>query len=186
MPDLSPKNISRRHFLFAASGRAQEAADKQLPILPWADSADVVSHCTGCLTCVQACPEEIIIAQGALVTVDFSKNGCSFCEACAEVCDEPVFAPVETRELSKPWHGLANISKACLTLTGVICQSCFDFCDQSAIRFSLNSSAIATPAILEDLCTGCGFCIASCPSSAISIDFDVSQTDHVTISAGVS
>jgi ferredoxin-type protein NapF len=135
------------------------------------------------MACVEACPEKVIVAEGDRVSVNFSENGCSFCQACAEICKEPVFASAEMRQMSNPWHGAAKISTACLTLSGVVCQSCGDFCDQSAIRFSPNSNAIATPAILEDRCTGCGYCLASCPADAISIDFVIGAGAPITLTA---
>ena len=74
---------------------------------------------------------------------------------------------------AKPGRVLAAVSSACLTLRGVACQSCRDACPQSAIRFR-PSRAIAQPEIDSERCTGCGDCIAPCPTDALVI----TATEH--------
>lgn len=62
----------------------------------------------------------------------------------------------------------ATVSGACLTYLGVACQSCRDACPESAIRFR-PSRAIAQPEIDGERCSGCGDCLAPCPTQALSI-----------------
>lgn len=63
---------------------------------------------------------------------------------------------------------VATVSGACLTYLGVACQSCRDACPESAIRFR-PSRAIAQPEIDSERCSGCGECLAPCPTRALSI-----------------
>ena len=67
-----------------------------------------------------------------------------------------------------PTRALAMVSSACLALNGVACQSCRDACPTAAIRFR-PSRAIAQPEIDAERCSGCGDCLAPCPTQALSI-----------------
>lgn len=62
----------------------------------------------------------------------------------------------------------ARIDDGCLTLSGVMCESCADICEQRAIRF-VRRGAIKQPLIDADACSGCGECLSVCPADAISI-----------------
>lgn len=62
----------------------------------------------------------------------------------------------------------ACIGTGCLTLSGVMCESCADICDDQAIRF-VRRGAIKQPVLDADACSGCGECLSVCPANAISI-----------------
>lgn len=63
---------------------------------------------------------------------------------------------------------IARIGDACLTLRGVMCESCADICEQRAIRF-IRRGAIKQPLIDADACSGCGECLSVCPANAIAM-----------------
>ena len=154
-------NPSRRALL---RGRFQ--TDAHTVRLPWA-KADAVftAQCTRCGDCVRACPEQIVRnGEGGFPHIDFNLGACTFCHACVDSCTQPIFQSDE-----KPWHAVAHISAQCLTQQNVFCQNCKDACDPRAIQFQFGRNGIAFPNILLDACTGCGACVAPCPTHAIQI-----------------
>ena len=160
---------SRRAFLFGA--QAEPRVDAGLRP-PWTLPDAFMDACTGCGSCVPACPEGIVtLDEQSLAAVDFRRGSglCSFCGACADVCPEPVFLALAFRAGTPPWTLRAEIGAGCLTHDGVMCQSCKDACGDSAIRFVYAAGRVAQPVIDLDRCTGCGACVGPCPASAIEI-----------------
>ena len=118
--------------------------------------------------CVASCDEEIIfILKDGTPSVDFSKSGCTFCEDCASVC-EPNVLSLENVHTAEKLNASFRISlEGCVAHHGVICFSCKEPCIDDAILFN----GMFNPIIDTDKCTGCGFCVARCPTQAI--DFNV-------------
>jgi ferredoxin-type protein NapF len=132
---------------------------------PWADPERLHDLCTRCGACERACPEGIVIAsEGALPAIDFHRGECTFCGACAEACPLPIF---DRRGL--PWAIRAAIGERCLTLRGVVCQSCADACPTRAIGFAPVVRSVPRPRVDLNACTGCGACVAGCPTAAITL-----------------
>jgi ferredoxin-type protein NapF len=97
--------------------------------------------------------------------VSFDGNECTFCEKCAQACEEPVFdlSRAQAFELK------ATIKSGCLQEHGISCQSCRDTCPQSAIRVDLTKRPFGRLKVDETACTGCGACLAVCPQDVISL-----------------
>lgn len=139
---------------------------KGLPLpwaLPWTQFSAGCSRCDGC---IKACPEQIIVrGEGGFPTLDFTRGECTFCGQCVDACNEPLFL---LRTLS-PWSLKAHIGSGCLAFGKVFCQSCQDACETRAIRFRPVVGGIPTPSIEPADCTGCGACVAGCPTQAITV-----------------
>ena len=74
------------------------------------------------------------------------------------------------RRASRPGPSVAAIGEACLTLRGVVCQSCRDACPTARhpLRTRLRARRRGRASTL-DACTGCGACVAGCPTAAITV-----------------
>lgn len=156
------EGFSRRGFL---TGRQAPAFR---PVPPGVDMTSL-SACTGCGDCVRACPQDILLVSDGRVAVDFSLGECTFCNACAEACVEPVFAAIHAEQPAARavMSHVAAISDACLARQGVTCMSCRDACPEEAIRFAPRAGGPFLPVLDASLCSGCGACIAPCPTDAI-------------------
>jgi len=133
--------------------------------MPWAVDA-FADLCQRCDDCISACEESILVAgDGGYPTVDFQRGGCSFCGACAQACRHAAL----DRTLAQPWRLVATIGADCLSAQGITCRSCGDACESRAIRFRLQLGGRALPTLDASLCSGCGSCIAICPTHVIHI-----------------
>lgn len=155
-------DLSKRRWFTASKG-----LDGQ-PRLPWLNQSKVFSDvCTRCGQCVDHCETKIIIkGDGGFPQVDFSRGECTFCYQCAARCPEPLFIERE----AAPWSIKATISESCLAQQNVECRSCGDMCEPMAIEFTLAVGKVAQPNIEIDACSGCGACVAACPTSSISVN----------------
>ena len=125
------------------------------------------SECPSCKSkaCVTSCDEKIIfIAEDGTPTLSFNKNGCTFCDECANSCEANVLS-LKNTETATWLNAVFKISlEACVAHHGVICHSCKEPCIDDAILFN----GMFNPIIDDDKCTACGFCISRCPTQAIS------------------
>ncbi|AAN54718.1 ferredoxin-type protein NapF [Shewanella oneidensis MR-1] len=134
---------------------------------PWVrEEVEFTDVCTRCSACITACETKIIFkGDGGFPEISFKDNECTFCAQCATICpEEKLFDLSQT-----PWQHQAVIQDNCLTFQGIWCQSCKDACEPRAIGFTLSVGQAPMPKIDTSLCTGCGACVAPCPSQAISI-----------------
>ncbi|MEZ8723310.1 ferredoxin-type protein NapF [Vibrio pomeroyi] len=156
MVDLSKRRLFSRRKVDSSQIR-----------LPWIENLESFADgCTRCGKCIENCETKIIIAgDGGFPTVDFSIDECTFCYQCADVCPEPIFKPKQ----GEPWQAKAQISDRCLAQQNVECRSCGDMCEPMAIQFQLRAGSVALPKIKLDECSGCGACVAVCPTSAILV-----------------
>ena len=161
---------SRRDFLTAFKKPLESVKQKEDLIVrpPYGFSESLFqSECVACedKACVASCEEEIIVIRaGGTPMLNFSKKGCTFCEACAEACAPNVLA-LENQHTSEQINARFIIStEACVAHNDVICFSCKEPCIDDAILFN----GMWNPVIDMNLCTGCGFCQSRCPTNAIS------------------
>jgi len=113
---------------------------------------------------VASCEEKIIVLDAAgIPTLDFSVNGCTFCEACATACEADVLSL--ERSDGREWiNARFRIqTEGCMAHHGVVCFACKEPCMEDAILFN----GMFHPVIDEARCTGCGFCLGRCPTHAI-------------------
>jgi len=115
-------------------------------------------HCSG--KCKEACEENIIeIAPDKTPYIDFQKGGCTFCKKCFDFCDLGVLNFGEKKRIAAYFK---IEPKKCLAWVKIVCNSCLDVCNDKAITFN----NLFNPSI-NNQCVGCGFCLVSCPVSAI-------------------
>ena len=130
---------------------------------PYAVVDTTFGECKTCAApCVGECEEKIIKRDAlGIPFLDFSVNGCSDCQKCLEACTPNV--------LNNPQRFIeakARISTmSCMSHHETICFSCKEPCLDNAIVFE----GMFRPIIIPDKCTGCGYCIAVCPSAAITM-----------------
>ncbi|MCL2020648.1 MAG: ferredoxin-type protein NapF [Betaproteobacteria bacterium] len=154
---------------------------------PWAvDEALFTRACVRCGVCVAACPTGLLAeGAGGFPEADFQRAHCTFCADCVHACaeharqNESSQAPalIFSSDLP-PWTIRATINTACLPHKGVLCRSCEEHCEAGAIRFTPRVGSPAKPEITELRCTGCGECVASCPTHAISMQTPLPPSPH--------
>lgn len=155
--------VNRRQFL--------SLKNKSSPVRPpWSvDELLFQDACTRCSDCITACPENILIREGVngYPIVDFKRGECTFCGDCAKAC--PTTALNDPESSLTAWVIKAQVGDGCLAKQQVICTTCAEQCEARAIRFTPLVGAVAQPDINNDACTGCGACIAPCPTQAIEV-----------------
>lgn len=156
--------MARRAFF---QGKSQQAASVVRP--PWSvPEQQFLKDCTRCHDCITACPTRIITpGSGGYPTIDFMRGECLFCDACSLACEPHVL--LGSSADTPAWNLTLTITDACLAYKKVECRVCAEACQESAIRFPPRLGGIAWPIINNELCTGCGACIAPCPSTATTL-----------------
>jgi ferredoxin-type protein NapF len=161
---------SRRGVLTSLFGRAKAQKNQnEFCVRPpyHQEGYEFSTHCVTCndTPCMNACEENIIILDAAHTPcLDFTKGGCTFCEACASACPSGVLSLTCKEE--KSLHVKAEIDiLSCMAWHQSLCNTCLDACESHAILFL----GLFRPHIERDACNGCGMCIGICPSSAILI-----------------
>jgi len=156
----------RELFSFLSSSLKSAGKEKEIIIRPpyYNDLNAFDTECQNCEgICATLCQEQIIIiAEDKTPRLNFSKNGCTYCDDCATACEFDVLN-VEDKKLIDA--GIRINESTCLSWQGVMCFSCKDPCLEDAIEFK----AMFMPTIDQDKCTACGFCVSRCPSNALDI-----------------
>ncbi|MGH1349307.1 MAG: ferredoxin-type protein NapF [Methyloligellaceae bacterium] len=159
----TPSSVSRRDFL---RGRKSPAPAVMRP--PWSNEKNILSLCTRCNKCSEACPEHIIATdKSGYPEVKFDLGECTFCKECATACPEKLF------NLEAPaWNNRVTVSDKCFVRSSIYCRSCGDMCQERAIHFRLLPEGKADIIIDHEKCTGCGACQHTCPANAISLQIN--------------
>jgi ferredoxin-type protein NapF len=156
-------DLGRRAFL---RGRPRRCAEPLRP--PGAvNESRFLRVCHRCGDCLAACSAALLVrGGGGFPEADFSRGHCAFCADCARACADAARKSASRRPAllfssDPPWSLQAVIGPVCLSCRGVSCHSCAERCEAGAIRFS--------PPLVESSCTGCGRCVATCPTLAIAM-----------------
>lgn len=137
---------------------------------PWAiPESNFTDLCTRCDACEAACAQSIIHrGDGGYPQIDFSQRGCTFCGDCVKACQSGALRFTDDPAL-RPWNLRVEVGQGCLSLQGIVCRTCGESCEESAIRFQLQVGGCAIPLVNDKLCCGCGSCVGDCPIKAIRI-----------------
>ena len=136
---------------------------------PWSvPEAMFADACTRCGDCLKACPTGLLRpGDGGFPAADFSAAACTFCGECAAACGSGAIARDRP---GAPWSYTVVIGDACLARRRVECRVCGEACqahDACALRFRPAVGGVYLPEVDEAACTGCGACLALCPTGAI-------------------
>ncbi len=105
---------------------------------PWSKPEVLFTEtCTRCDDCTKGCQEKLIRpGSGGYPTIDFSLGACTFCGDCVRACRTTALAfSVDPNQ--PPWSLSVEIKDNCLAMNGIVCRSCSERCDESAIHFQL-------------------------------------------------
>ncbi len=170
--------MQRREFFSSFSSlleKNKEEASKGVVYPPYNEDISLFTdECKNCdAKCASACEENIIfIAKDATPYLLFNTSGCTFCDACAEVCEFDVLK-VENRHYIQADISISQ--SACLAWNDTMCFSCKEPCLDNAIIFD----GLFKPIIDKDKCTSCGFCISRCPTNAIELTIIRKKNEHI-------
>jgi ferredoxin-type protein NapF len=155
-------STDRREFL-RGNFRSQPASF--LP--PWSGPrAEFIDTCTRCGACVGACPTGILVTgDGGYPCVDFDRGECSFCGDCVTACAPRAL----NRRSAAPWRLKPVVHETCLAWQGIDCRRCVETCGQHALRILHQGMGQSLPVVHAASCSGCGACIAPCPTRAIRL-----------------
>lgn len=173
-------NPSRR----ALFGFARASRTAQRP--PWAmPEADFTSLCSRCDECVAACPTGLLKRGDggfpeAVFTPGHAPDGCTFCGDCVARCASGAL----NAAIVPPWRQVAEFGEDCLARRGVVCRTCGEGCPADAIHFPPRLGGVAQPQLAAADCTGCGACLADCPTRAIRIVPEISADVSVIAQRG--
>jgi ferredoxin-type protein NapF len=162
---------SRRDFLTAFKKpleRVSQRSEEHIVRPPYGlDESLFQERCSECETkaCAPVCEEQIIVIRAdGTPMLNFTKKGCTFCEACALACEAEVLSLGYSQYREKINAEFIITPHSCVAHNGVICFACKEPCIEDAILFN----GLFNPVIDMDLCTACGYCEGRCPTHAIS------------------
>ncbi|MBX0312100.1 MAG: ferredoxin-type protein NapF [Sulfurihydrogenibium sp.] len=161
IPSLLKENLDSRDSHLDIKEK-EEAKDFNLIRPPYISEESDFSLCKDCEGyCISKCEEKILQRyEDGSVYVVFNSSGCTFCGECYKACNKGVLIDKDNRKISAK---VQIITERCLAWNKTMCFSCKDPCLDDAIKFE----GLFKPKIITDKCSGCGFCIITCPVNAI-------------------
>jgi ferredoxin-type protein NapF len=184
--EYSPINVSRRGFLYSASGGLSVAflADRtpfthlrgkrQLIRPPGAlPEAEFMRTCVRCAECMKSCPTNTLqpcLWESGLTglwtpKMDLRFAACELhCNVCGKVCPTQAIRSLSLDEKTHAKVGTAIINRdLCLVWAqDKLCLICDEICPYNAIVFR-TIEGYRRPVIIASRCNGCGFCEQRCP-----------------------
>ena len=157
----------QRRELFSGFAKSFRKKEKNLAVIrpPYYEDEDAFyKECIACEgSCANVCKEHIIvIEEDKTPRLDFTKGGCTYCDACALACEFGVLEVAHKKEVAARFE---IDMLQCLSWNQTMCFSCKDPCLDKAIDFI----AMFRPVIDSSKCTGCGFCVGVCPTDAVKV-----------------
>ena len=164
-------------------------------------------HCTACLLCISACPNNVLRPSNKLATfmqpeMSFERGYCRpECIECSQVCPTGAITTITTADKSaiSIGHAVWTEDNCIVNTDGVPCNNCERHCPTNAITFvPLNPAEESTPpqapgfpgrrppilkipTINKELCIGCGACENLCPARPYSAIYIEGNVRHHTI-----
>ncbi|PKH05404.1 ferredoxin-type protein NapF [Moritella sp. Urea-trap-13] len=120
--------------------------------------------CTGCGECESACPEKVIILNGALPELILDYGYCSQCGECQQSCPTGALHGTEKDIQLRP-----QFAKNCQNSLFGECELCAIQCPHQAISIT----SFKQPQLDVQSCDGCSRCKQACPFSVITMQLDV-------------
>jgi ferredoxin-type protein NapF len=128
------------------------------------------------MICAERCPSGIIFPDSdfsfgspIIPVLDYRKNYClEECVLCSHSCPNGALQkvlPSEKKSVRMANLEL-NLEKCRIVDEGLECALCADICPLDAIEMTLDKNQkFRVPVLNQDLCNGCGKCMARCPVS---------------------
>jgi len=171
-----PRDFSRREWF--SFWRRPERDPAEPPERAWlrppgaAPELGFADLCQRCGKCIEVCPRECIFplpasaGKNARTPAILARRApCVMCDGllCTTVCPSGALKPLAPAEVDL---GTAVVlERSCVTFHGQLCDVCQKSCPVAgALRLEW-----AQPVVDASLCTGCGLCEWSCPTTPASI-----------------
>ncbi len=138
------------------------------------DEISFTAQCTKCNACIEACPPKTLVPLTGVFgkafetpVIDPTLGGCTMCDdrPCAKACFEEGVDIIEAMLPLNMGHATIHRS-ACRSHIGEECTLCIDVCP---IDQAITQDWRKIPVVNQDICTGCGICVNSCPVEPVAI-----------------
>jgi ferredoxin len=135
------------------------------------------AHCTGCQTCVRACPNEAINSAWGPPSImgkpvlDPYRGFCQYdCVLCGRICPTGALVPLSPEAKRLTRLGWASLDRPeCLVVKqGNACGACAELCPTGAVSMLPGPSGRNEPTLRPEYCIGCGACQKACPVRPVS------------------